>query len=186
MRAVCKRASLEALHAADVPCHDFTTERDREIAWSENACTVIVRTKLRASGGDGIVVVQPGEVIPRAPLYTCYFKGRDEYRIHVANGKVIDRQQKRRRRDENGETNARNEVRNLENGWVFCREGVDAPQMADSAAIRAVQALGLDWGAVDLKVNAQRTRIGVLEVNTAPGLEGTSLQVYAQAIGEML
>jgi glutathione synthase/RimK-type ligase-like ATP-grasp enzyme len=119
-------------------------------------------------------------------LYTRYFKGRDEYRIHVAGGEVIDRQQKRRRLDDEGEAHAFNAIRNVANGWVFCRDDVEVIPMADEAAVAAVDALGLDFGAVDLKVNQQRTRVGVLEVNTAPGLEGTSLGIYAAAIRRLV
>ena len=185
--AACdKLITLRKLTEAGVPTLEFTTERDKAIAWGENACTVIVRTMLRASAGRGIVVVEPGQPVPRAPLYTMYFKGSNEYRIHVANGKVIDQQQKRRRLDEDGEQNARNEIRNLENGWVFCREGVAPPECVLSAARGAVHALGLDFGAVDIKANRQGTRCAVLEVNTAPGLEGTSLAVWSKAIKEMI
>ena len=104
----------------------------------------------------------------------------------MVGGHIVDRQQKRRRRDDNGETAARTEVRNVSNGWVFCREGCEAIPEADAAAVQAVKSLGLDWGAVDLKVNQQRTRVGVLEVNTAPGLEGTTLEAYARGIRRLI
>jgi glutathione synthase/RimK-type ligase-like ATP-grasp enzyme len=97
--------------------------------------------------------------------------------LYVFDGQVIDVQQKRRREG----ANATNEIRNTANGWVFCREGVEAPAIAVEAAKAAVEALGLDFGAVDIKCNRQGTRCAVLEVNTAPGLEGTSLVNYGAA-----
>ena len=194
-RAVDKIETLKALDAANVPTLEWTTQLEEASRWHEEDGIVIGRRLLCASAGKGIIVCKrneeghPGHLpsdFPRTPLWTRYFKGSDEFRIHVAGGKVIDRQQKRRRLDEDGNHDATNEVRNLDNGWVFCRDEVEQIEMADSAACAAVAGLGLDFGAVDLKVNAQRTRVGVLEVNTAPGLEGTSLQVYARAIGEMV
>jgi D-alanine-D-alanine ligase-like ATP-grasp enzyme len=37
----------------------------------------------------------------------------------------------------------------------------------------------LDFGAVDIIYNAKRNECYVLEVNTAPGLEGTTVEKYA-------
>ena len=49
----------------------------------------------------------------------------------------------------------------------------------------AIKALGLDFGAVDIIYNEAEDQHYVLEVNTAPGLEGTTLQKYTEAILEM-
>jgi glutathione synthase/RimK-type ligase-like ATP-grasp enzyme len=132
-------------------------------------------------------VVTPGTDagVPAAPLYTQYFKGRDEFRVHVVRGEVIDVQQKKARHTDEG-VEVNQTVRNLANGWVFCREGVVAPDIVVDAAKGAVRTLGLDFGAVDIKCNRQGTRCAVLEVNTAPGLEGTSLDLYKNAIRRMV
>jgi hypothetical protein len=50
------------------------------------------------------------------------------------------------------------------------------------AAKAAVEARGLDFGAVDIGVKARDQRPIVLEVNTAPGLEGRTLEVYAREV----
>jgi D-alanine-D-alanine ligase-like ATP-grasp enzyme len=47
-------------------------------------------------------------------------------------------------------------------------------------SISAVNTLGLDFGAVDLIV-AKDGRVYVLEVNTAPGIEGITLEKYVKA-----
>jgi D-alanine-D-alanine ligase-like ATP-grasp enzyme len=65
---------------------------------------------------------------------------------------------------------------------VFCRENFSPVDIVDNAALGAVSALGLDFGAVDVKCNRQGTRAAVLEVNTAPGLQGTTLRKYAEAL----
>lgn len=182
--AVYKVRAFELLTASGVNTVEYTTERTVAQSWLDGGERVVCRRLTRASGGRGITVVSGGRV-PWAPLYSKYFKGRDEYRIHVAGGRVFDQQMKRLRRN----TNARNRettVRNLASGWVFCREGVHAPEIATRAAIDSVRALGLDFGAVDIKCNRQGTRCAVLEVNTAPGLQGTTLRRYSQAIRGLL
>ncbi len=50
------------------------------------------------------------------------------------------------------------------------------------AAKSAIQALGLEFGAVDIGVKARDGSPLVLEVNSAPGLEGRTLEVYAEEI----
>ncbi|MNY63636.1 hypothetical protein D3C86_2006230 [compost metagenome] len=45
----------------------------------------------------------------------------------------------------------------------------------------AVNAIGLTFGAVDVIWNEYRHQAYVLEVNTAPGLTGTTLEKYAEA-----
>jgi len=51
-------------------------------------------------------------------------------------------------------------------------------------ALAAVSALGLDFGAVDIIYNEHENQYYVLEVNTAPGLEGTTVEKYAEAFAK--
>ena len=51
-----------------------------------------------------------------------------------------------------------------------------------SAGIRAVGCLGLDFGAADIGWNSHDGEPSVYEVNTAPGLEGTTLDKYYGAM----
>ncbi len=120
-----------------------------------------------------------------APLYTRYVKKADEYRLHVFDGRVIDIQQKRKRRGiPNEEIDY--QIRNTASGWVYCRDDVDCPDSCSALAIRAVAALGLDFGAVDIGYNRHTQTPCVYEVNTAPGLEGTTLTRYYEALERRL
>lgn len=138
--------------------------------------SVVCRTVLRGHSGNGIVLWDGQGDLPRAPLYTQYVKKKHEFRVHVMNGEVIDVQQKRKRRDFDGEPDTK--VRNHQNGWVYCRENLDIPNDLKDQALLAISTLGLDFGAVDLIYNERQNRSYVLEVNTAPGLEGTTLENY--------
>jgi glutathione synthase/RimK-type ligase-like ATP-grasp enzyme len=115
-------------------------------------------------------------------LWTKYFKKRQEFRIHVWGNDVLDIQEKRKRRGAEG---VDTRVRSHENGWVFCRDGVTCPQAVSLAAVAAVQALGLDFGAVDIGWNEHYQMPAVFEVNTAPGIEGTTAERYVSKIKEL-
>ncbi len=169
-----------------IPQPDYTTDIEVARAWYEDGDTIVSRTLLRANSGRGIVLATKadGTKIARAPLYTKYTKKAKEYRVHVLGGRVIDVQMKKKRQEvPNEEVNY--QIRNACNGWVFCRGGVDAPAVVTDAAVRAVSVLGLDFGAVDIGLNAKRDTVAVYEVNTAPGLEGTTLDNYYTAFLEV-
>lgn len=171
----------------EVPQPDFTTDREVSQVWFDAGSEVVCRTLLRANGGRGITLASHERqvLLVRAPLYTKYIPKTTEYRIHVLGDKVIDAQEKRKRQEiPNEEVNY--QIRNASAGWVFCRGGITVPDCVSSAAVRAVSALSLDFGAVDVGYNARRERARVYEVNTAPGLEGTTLDSYYAAFVEVL
>jgi hypothetical protein len=76
---------------------------------------------------------------------------------------------------------------NHDNDFIFVRNGICArtiPNELISRAQQAVDDLGLQFGAVDIVVEKggpiNRARCYVLEVNTSPGMEGTTLERYVE------
>jgi len=67
-------------------------------------------------------------------------------------------------------------------GWVYARSDVAIPDMLCTIAMEAVLLLGLDFGAVDIGHKVNENKFFVFEVNTAPGLEGSTLDKYSKAI----
>lgn len=177
---------LEAFRILDteVPIPEFTTDQDVVREWLADGVNVFARTKLQGHSGQGIVHSFTMENIPRAPLYVKYMKKKHEYRVHVFRGRVIDVQQKKKRRDITND-DVDYQVRNHHNGWVYCRGGVEVSDAIQRDCIRAVDLLGLDFGAVDVIYNEHHNQHYILEVNTAPGLEGTTVDKYVQAILEV-
>jgi len=120
-----------------------------------------------------------------APLYTKYLGRRKEYRVHVWGGAVIKTQRKALpiNRDQSQDNW---QVRTHPNGWIYIRQ--DDEEQLSAVAIQAVAALGLDFGAVDIctKGRGDSRQVYVLEVNTAPGLEGQTLTAYTNAIRRQL
>lgn len=159
----------------------WTTDQNEAQNWLNNGSIIVVRNILNGHSGQGIEIIQEGE-LQKAPLYVEYKKKRNEYRVHVFKGEVIDTQQKKKRNTDERPVTFNTFVRNHDNGWVYCRDGIDSDVFRDALAILAVQALGLDFGAVDIIYNEHENQNYVLEVNTAPGLEGSTLEKYVEAL----
>lgn len=179
--AADKLRTFQAFSREGVPCPEWSTDITVARRWIENEGKAVCRRLLRASEGRGITVASTLRELVNAPLYVKFFPKETEFRVHVFRGEVIDVTQKRLRNGERNRPNRNPYIRNSENGWVFTHQNVHLSQQAREAAIRAVRSVGLDFGAVDLAVNRRGT-VAVFEVNTAPGIEGTTVEHYARAI----
>lgn len=155
----------------------FTT--DRQVASTWEKC--VARTLLRGSEGRGIIVSESSTPPVQAPLYTKYIPKQREFRVHVAFGSVVDSQRKIADPN-NPPTNF--DLRNHDNGFLFARNSGTPTGDSCRMAIDTLRLLGLDFGAVDLIENKKGTWI--LEVNTAPGLEGQTLETYRNAFEQKI
>lgn len=181
----------------------FTTDPDQAVLKSIMDDTPIVcRTIDNGHSGAGIIVKTPAELqadgsLPRASVYVKAIKKRREYRVHCgmfrasirgdrSQFRVIDVQRKVRRAGvPDGGVNGTDRpfIWNHGNDFVFQREGVSfstIPNLVIMAAQHAIRALGLDFAAIDVVVEQQTGNVYVLEVNTSPGMEGTTLERYAE------
>lgn len=147
--------------------------------------TIFARTLVNSTNGRGIVEFdRASEQYPRAPLYTEYIPKKAEYRVHVVCGKVVDVQQKKKKRGFEGTRDTR--IRNVANGYVYTRSDIVEPNGIRELAVQAVESLKYCYGAVDIIYNEKQDKCFVLEVNSRPGLMGTTLVNYVNAIKEML
>ena len=160
----------------DVP--DWTTNPSEAQHWLDLGLKTYCRRQLSSHSGNGIVICNDGDRLVSAPLYTLHTKHKHEYRVHVFKDNVIDVQMKRKRNGALGGSG----IRNHSNGWVYARAEILPPEELLSSACKAVNLLGLDFGAVDIGHRLIDNKFFVFEVNTAPGLEGTTLDKYAKAI----
>lgn len=162
----------------------WTVSADEAQQWLDEGYKVYCRTTLTGHSGSGIVIAYEDDALVPAPLYTRNVKSKYEYRIHVFQGEVLDVQQKKKRLDWAG-TSVQG-IRNAANGWVYARDGIECPSIVTDAAVKAVDILGLDFGAVDIAYNQHEDKCYVFEINTAPGLEGTTLTKYINAFRSIL
>ena len=145
--------------------------------------SIYCRTSLTGHSGSGIVIAKNIYQFVEAPLYTLGTKHKYEFRVHVFKGKVIDVQQKKRRADYTGPNTG---IRNHSNGYIYARADIEVPDELLSSAIQAVNLLGLDFGAVDVGYRERDNRVFVFEINTAPGLVGTTLEKYVDTFKNYL
>jgi hypothetical protein len=179
-KGVNKLEQLTKFTEAGVPCPAFAT--NPADAANLPGDLVCIRKLLRASEGRGMEIVGKDVLTQRAPLYTQYIKKKAEYRVHVYNNKVIDVQAKKKRANYTEERDTK--IRNTANGYVFCRDGITIPSDCAAVAIAAVQSLGKSQGAVDIIYNERQNKCFALEVNMRPGMQGTTLQSWSNAILE--
>ena len=165
---------------------DYTTDMVEAQEWLNAGTTIVERHTLTGHSGEGIRLVNfDDELSPDAKLYVRYIKKQDEYRLHVFTGGVFFIQRKARALDvPDDEVNW--QVRNHANGFIYANQNVELPDVAKQMATEAIRTLGLDFGAVDLIYNARQNKFYVLEVNTAPGLHGSTLEAYTKKFQELV
>lgn len=147
---------------------------------------VVCRTILNGHSGQGIVIANNESELVDAPLYVKYMKKKHEYRVHV--GKVEGRKNpdtiiavQRKARNKSVPDELVNwHVRNHANGFIFARNESTAPVAVLDAARQAFEFTGLDFGAVDVIYNERDNKAYVLEINTAPGLAGSTVDDYVR------
>lgn len=180
-KATSKLATFNNLSDKDyIP--DWTMWKHKAKEWINEGHRVYIRTMLTSHSGRGILIVDHENDLIDSGLYTKDTQHDKEYRFHIFKGEVIDIQEKRKKRN----TIINLDIRNHNNGWVFCRTDINYPLVVKEACIDAVNTLGLDFGAVDVGFRKKDNKVFIFEINTAPGLEKTTILKYAQAIKEYL
>jgi len=157
------------------------------------------------------------DVLGKKGYFQAYIDVKDEYRIHVFNGKIICAAKKVKRDNmeaayveqqvEKIKASADKKKANLDDatlkfaleqqakkiggadniiksntrGYKFSPADITKlnKSLAEQA-VKAVAAVGLDFGAVDCVLDVEG-RAWVLEVNSGPGLEGTAFDAYVAA-----
>lgn len=175
--ATNKIQTFQKLQEANVSIPEWTTSKEQAVNWVGSGACVLCRKLVSSYSGLGIVVANTVDQVVNAPLYVKYKKKKKEFRAHVIFGQVVEVVEKRKKRD----TVQNTMIRNHANGWVFCRDNVVVPPDLREAAVGAVNVLGLQFGAVDLIWNEKENKSYVLEINSAPGIEGQTVNTYANA-----
>lgn len=188
-----KRKMYRALKSRGVDTFDFidgssTEEEIREFSLLPE--DTVVRTLVNSHSGNGIVIVPRGELVPPASLYTKFKSLTYEWRVFVVGEIIVDILQKKKmtteKLNEKGiEFNP--VIRCNKNGWVYSRKNiVEMGPVGRTLALSAIDAIGLDFGAVDIGYTYGGNFI-VVETNTAPGLENpTTITNFTSGLMSLL
>lgn len=176
--ASSKLSSFRRFNETGVPIPDFTTDPNVARGWETD---YLGRTS-EGFQGKGICVYRGCEVPQRHQLYVRFIPNEREYRLHVCRGVVISFQRKYLERPE---LKGDGYIKNHAHGYVFATPKRALNKSRQEAAVAAVEALGLDFGAVDMVVDKQGQEY-VLEVNTAPALSPLRIEHYVKALRECL
>lgn len=152
------------------PC--FTA--DKSIASSFKR-PFIVREILNGHSGTGIHIIKEGDEILNGKLYVEYIDKEKEYRVHIFNDEAIKISRKIARKSVDFHDEF---VWCHNNGYYFNK--VRLNEDAINVAKEAISTVGLNFGAVDIV--KKDDKYYVLEINTAPGLQGKSIEVYVESI----
>lgn len=160
---------------------DFTVAKGAVLEWLANGNVVFGRKLLNGSCGAGIVVMENADAFESCPVYTLYKKKKREFRVHIFRGNIVAIVEKKRRKEWDGKTDAK--IRNLENGYVFCQtDEATLPKDIHDLALKASKVTKSDFAGVDVGYNEKLDELFVIEVNSSPGVEGTNVERYCDAI----
>lgn len=162
----------------------LTFKQVRDSLVNEEGKTFVARSTYHTQG-KGLYIIRTVEDLYKAltnkkrpaTMIMEWVNKTDEYRVHVFEGKVI---RISRKGYEDGE---------IIGGYITLKPHPDMPrdELRKQAKL-AIEATGLDFGAVDIMVrhgeNHSIEDLWVTEVNSSPGLGGSMPRLYATKIKE--
>lgn len=181
-QSINKLQQFNWFKANNIPALEYTTDKQVVADWVGADCTVFGRKYLNSSCGKGIVIIDKTTTgdVPTCPVYTKYKKKKREFRVHVFKDQVVAVVEKKRRKEFNGERDTK--IRNLANGYVFVQAVENEPEGLRALALAASKVSPSDFRGVDIGYNEKKDELFVIEVNSAPGIEGTNVNKYIEAM----
>jgi len=181
-----KITQYEFFKEQGIPSIEFTTDYDRAQEWLSSGYTVIARDKIKGQTGSGIVVVKPGTAtfLPEdAKVFTKYISHKREFRVNLFKHKLVNvREKKKIVGFKGGDFH----IRNLTNGYITAKCSSYPHQIVELAE-KASLCSESDFIGVDIGYNELKDFAFVIEVNSGPSIEGSSVQDFVKAIkNEML
>ena len=186
LKAVNKYITLLLLKGNGVNVPEFTDARSLAASWGYNGQKVVCRKKLEGKDGEGIIIVPPNSSLPEAKLYSKFIPAKDEFRVSVCrkpNGEYTAFAVQKKVPIKEGATP---DVKTTAGGYgLSLLEEASIPKGVRPEARKAVEALGLDFGGVDV-ILGKDGKPYILEVNTAPELTDILVKRYAKHLKELV
>jgi glutathione synthase/RimK-type ligase-like ATP-grasp enzyme len=176
-----KLRAFQLMEAHDVPVPRFTTSK-AEVEDHWDASVVLGRTRHGARGNGIVAYDDPRWTLGQHELYTEYIDNDREYRLHVVGDEIVRVQRKYL---DFPEQRTSEYVKNYANGYRFRAPQRRLNHDREEAAIKAVKALGLHFGCVDMVIDREGVCY-VLEVNTAPSCSPLTAGAYVGRLGPLI
>lgn len=183
-RSVYKDRTFSHLRAHRVPIPEISYSYEQGLAWIREGHIVIARNNLEGRDGQGITIAQRAADLPTNCLYSKYFPVQEEYRVHVFQGVPFWCQIRHPIEDTDNKyytTRPNKFVRTSSHGWTLYVSNRDCPNVCKQVAVRAIQAVGLDFGAVDIGYGVDGD-VCVYETNTSPELSDRTCGAYVEVL----
>lgn len=187
--AINKPTTFSLFKAAHVACPEFTSRIGKARQWLDNGLTVLARQELEGHDGSGLVIISNPEDLVKAELYTLYENKTAEYRVHVFQGEVFWAQERAPIENEDSKyytATPDKKIRTSSKGWALYVANASCPRRCKTEAVKAISALDLDFGCVDIGYNQREETPVCYEVNTAPELTDRTCRAYAQQIMKLI
>lgn len=170
--------------------HPEWTE-DNEIAnqWLAAGETVMARKRIKGQTGAGIVVLKPGPgssdlvMKDEYKVFTKYIKKKREFRVNLFKHQFVNMREKVRATTASTDSH----IRNSANGYTttHCRPMPEAlRQRIIALAVAAAPVSESDFIGVDICYNEYKDLVFLLEVNSGPSIEGSSVNDFVKAMLE--
>jgi hypothetical protein len=184
-----KLSTYQILKDNNIKTCEWTQDINIAQQWVNHLNVVFGRDKLNGHGGNDITLYDynTNPTVGQHLFYTTGIHAIAEFRVHVlksAEDYFTYHTQEKRKIDNwdynYGHLPANHIIKNHSNGYVFVINNLTISETNKTELInlatKALLALNLDFGAFDIiqSINS----FVVLECNTAPGLKGTTLNVY--------
>jgi glutathione synthase/RimK-type ligase-like ATP-grasp enzyme len=188
MMALNKLTCFDILEKAvpDFIIVPWTTDRTIAQGWAEHG-KVVARTRLKGADGAGLIMVDHRGRVPEAKLYTKFIQAEKEYRITVCRGDGVQQpeymvvgRQRKIPLDDVPRNRLTPDVKTTAGGYGFKWVTLNIPGAVEDVSKAAVEALGLDFGGVDVIWDGAQAH--VLEVNTAPHLTPIMVTRMSEAL----
>jgi len=150
-----------------------------------------LRRLLNHSRGRDIKLIANSNEFIKGDYYTSLIENYREYRCHIMFDKCVRLTLKtpkpKEEYKENEEFNLL--IKSFQRGWKVndhYKHEIDIEKKIIELSRRAIKALDLDFGAVDVIIENNTFKPYILEVNTAPHLSPYGIEVYVHAFREYL
>ncbi len=178
-KGVNKLKQYEFFKANDIPHAPFSVNIEDAKKWLKNGHAVVCREFIKSQKGNGLHVAASLDDLVEAKVYTKYMKKKREFRVNLFQHKVVNI------REKVGQA-SKWFIATQANGYstTHVKTPISNEAYLRSIAEAASHVSSSDFIGVDVGYNAFYDEYFVLEVNSGPSIEGSSVGDFVKVMKE--